>query len=137
MSPSASIREHEVAFCADIKSWAEALFAAHPEWPFSRAAIEQYGPTGRKRQDIRFYRRGNETAVISGEVKLPGTPEGQSPYQPDLMQDAFTKADSIQCLYYFTWNVNNFVCLPHRQCRNAGKDRRSIVTLVYSWPGID
>ncbi|MCX6993578.1 MAG: hypothetical protein NT011_10615 [Kiritimatiellaeota bacterium] len=46
MSTSSNIRENEVAFCGDIKSWADALFARHPEWPFSRAAIEQYGPTG-------------------------------------------------------------------------------------------
>ena len=102
MRTSSNIKEHEVAFCGDIKSWADALFALHPEWPFSRAAIEQYGPTGRKRQDLRFYRRGNQSPIISGEVKMPGTPEGQSPYHADLMQDAYQKADNIQCPYFFT-----------------------------------
>ncbi|MFH1970723.1 MAG: hypothetical protein ABIJ53_10450, partial [Verrucomicrobiota bacterium] len=93
MSTSSSIRENEVAFCGDIKSWADALFARHPEWPFSRAAMEQYGPTGHKRQDLRFIRRGNQSPVISGEVKMPGTPEVQSPYQHSLIQDAFNNAD--------------------------------------------
>jgi len=34
---------HEVEFCAQVKSWLDALFASHPEWPFDHAAIEQYG----------------------------------------------------------------------------------------------
>ncbi|MDD5677939.1 MAG: hypothetical protein PHW60_08105 [Kiritimatiellae bacterium] len=109
MSTSSSVRENEVAFCGDIQSWSEALFARHPEWPFSRAAIEHYGPTGHKRQDLRFFRRGNQSPVISGEVKMLGTPEGQSPYQADLMQDAYQKSDNIQCPFFFTWNVNAFV----------------------------
>ena len=103
------IRENEVAFCADVKSWADALFVQHPEWPFEHAKIEQYGSGNNKRSDLRIYRRGNATPVLAGEVKLPGTPEGRSPYDPALMQDAFNKADNIQAPYFFTWNVNTFV----------------------------
>ena len=40
---------------------------------------------------------------------MPGTSEGRSPYDPALMQDAFSKADNIQAKYFFTWNVNTFV----------------------------
>jgi len=103
------IRENEVAFCADVKSWADALFAQHPEWPFDQAKIEQYGSGNNKRSDLRIYRRGHATPVLAGEVKLPGTQEGRSPYDPALMQDAFNKADNIQAPYFFTWNVNTFV----------------------------
>ena len=109
MSSSRTVREHEVAFCGDVKSWADALFAAHPEWPFERAAIEKYGTRGNERHDLHFYRRGSETPIISGEVKMPGTPEGQSPSGAALMQDAFNKADNIQCPFFFTWNVNTLV----------------------------
>lgn len=124
MSTSSSIREYEVAFCSDIQSWSEALFARHPEWPFSRAAIEQYGPTGHKRQDLRFYRRGNQSPVISGEVKMPGTPEGQSPYHAALIQDAYQKADNIQCPYFFTWNINTFVLFDRSRYKVPMIERR-------------
>ena len=109
MAKSTNIRLHEVAFCAEVKSWADALFGQHPEWPFARAAIEQYGTGNYKRQDIRIYRAGSNTPVLTGEVKMPGTPEGRSPYDSALMQDAFNKADNVQSPYFFTWNVNTFV----------------------------
>ncbi|MDZ4859147.1 MAG: N-6 DNA methylase [Candidatus Hydrogenedentes bacterium] len=105
---SSEIRQNEVAFCADVKSWADALIANHPEWPFSHVKIEQYGIGSRKRSDLRVYRKGSGTPVLAGEVKLPGTPEGRSPYDSNLMQDAFNKADNIQSPYFFTWNINTF-----------------------------
>src|ERR1035441_8639658 len=43
MSKLNEVRENEVAFCADVKSWADALFASRPDWPFTHAKIEQYG----------------------------------------------------------------------------------------------
>ena len=109
MSSTSNVRLHEVSFCADVKSWSEALFTAHPEWPFIRATIEEYGTGNYKRQDIRIYREGSHTPVLTGEVKMPGTPEGRTPYDPALMQDAFNKADNVQAPYFFTWNVNTFV----------------------------
>jgi len=111
------IRKHEVAFCADIKSWAEALFAEHPEWPFERAEIEEYGRGNNKRQDLRFYEHGSDTPVLCGEVKMPGTPEGRSPYDPALMEDAFRKANNIQSQYFFTSNVNYFVVFDRSRWR--------------------
>ena len=103
------IREHEVAFCAEVKSWVDAIFASHPKWPFSQAKIEQYGTGNNKRSDLRIFQKGNASPVLAGEVKLPGTAEGRSPYDPSLMQDAFNKADNIQAPYFFTWNINTFV----------------------------
>jgi hypothetical protein len=109
MSNLHELRENEVAFCADVKSWTDALFSLHPEWPFSHAKIEQYGTGNYRRSDLRVFCKGGQTPVLAGEVKLPGTPEGRSPYDPALMQDAFDKADNIQAPYFFTWNVNTFV----------------------------
>ncbi len=103
------VRENEVAFCGEVKSWIDALFADHPDWPFSHSKIEQYGIGNNKRSDLRVFRKGSSTPVLAGEVKLPGTPEGRSPYDPMLMQDAYNKADNIQSPYFFTWNVNTFV----------------------------
>jgi len=104
-----NIRENEVAFCGDVKSWADALFAIRDDWPFTHAKIEQYGSGNNRRSDLRIFRKGIGTPILTGEVKLPGTLEGRSPYDPALMQDAFNKADNIQAPYFFTWNVNTFV----------------------------
>jgi len=123
-----NIRVNEVSFCADVQSWADALFAQHPEWPFERAAIEQYGSGNMKRSDLRIYRKGNPIPVLAGEVKLPGTPEGRSPYDPDLMQAAFNKADNIQAPYFFTWNVNTFVLFDRSRW-----DRPMVERRVQAW----
>jgi len=118
------IRLHEVSFCADVKSWADALLKAHPEWPFTKATIEEYGTGNYKRQDIRVYREGSNTPVLTGEVKMPGTPEGRSPYDSSLMQDAFNKADNIQAPYFFTWNVNTFVLFDRSRYNRPMIERR-------------
>src|ERR1043166_8310046 len=109
MRKSPEVREHEVAFCGDVKSWLDALFASRPEWPFTHAKIEQFGTGNNKRSDLRIFVKDRHGPVLAGEVKLCGTPEGRSPFDPALMQDAFNKADNIQAPYFFTWNVNTFV----------------------------
>ena len=117
-------REHEVSFCAEVKSWADALFAQHPEWPFAGAQIEKYPKGTNKRQDLRILDREHSTPILSGEVKMPGTTEGRSPYDADLMQDAFNKADNIQAKYFFTWNVNTFVLFDRARWDRPMIDRR-------------
>jgi hypothetical protein len=59
--------------------------------PFKEARIEGVG-YGRKRKDLRIYDRSGKLAVC-GEVKLPGTQEGRSPYDGGLIRDAHQKAD--------------------------------------------
>ncbi len=93
MSKLQEVRENEVAFCADVKSWADALFSSRSDWLFTHARIAQYGTGNNKRSDLRIFCKGSQTPVLAGEVKLPGTPEGRSPFDPALMQDAFNKAD--------------------------------------------
>jgi hypothetical protein len=124
MQSRTDFRKNEVSFCADVKSWAEALFAQHPDWPFSEANIEEYGRKSNKRQDLRILDRQHHTPILSGEVKMPGTQEGRSPYDPGLMQDAFLKADNIQSPYFFTWNVNTFVLFDRSRWDVPMIDRR-------------
>jgi hypothetical protein len=124
MSQLHEVRENEVAFCADVKSWADAIFSAHPDWPFTHAKIEQYGTGNNKRSDLRIFCKGSQTPVLAGEVKLPGTPEGRSPYDPALMKDAFDKADNIQAPYFFTWNVNTFVLFDRSKWNVPMVERR-------------
>ncbi len=124
MKSPIELREYEVAFCSEVKSWLDTLFATHSEWPFSIARIEQYGFGTNKRSDLRVFRKGSQTPVLAGEVKLPGTTEGRSPYDYDLMQEAFIKADNIQCPYFFTWNINTFVLFDRSKWQVSIIERR-------------
>jgi methylase of polypeptide subunit release factors len=102
---------HEVDFCSRVASDAEQVFASNPEqFPFSRVRVEGFG-TGaarRKRKDLRFYDHNNKL-ILCGEVKLPGTVEGSSPFETELVTEAFRKAEDANVQYFFTWNVNEFV----------------------------
>lgn len=63
-----------------------------------------------KRQDFRVYERkdrGQGRLALCGEVKLPGTAQGRSPFDVSLMEDAFGKATKENCRYFFTWNVEH------------------------------
>jgi hypothetical protein len=101
---------HEVDFCAQIAGAVNELVGQNPTiYPFHEARVEGYG-TGasrRKRKDLRFFDI-NGKVVLCGEVKLPGTPEGQSAVNQAVMADAAAKADDAGVQYFFTWNVNDF-----------------------------
>lgn len=108
------VRAHEVTFCARVKSWAEALFAKHPEFTFQRVEIEQSTGKSRKRSDVRVYdNKGN--LRIAGEVKLPGTAEGRNAFASSLIEDAAQKASNAGAEFFFTWNVNQFVLFDAKQ----------------------
>ncbi len=71
--------------------------------------MEGFGTgAGAEAQDLRFYGRGDKL-VLCGEVKLPGTREGRSPYDAKLSGDAEAKANDAGIKHFFTWNVNTFV----------------------------
>ncbi|MBM4037227.1 MAG: hypothetical protein FJ290_01825 [Planctomycetes bacterium] len=101
---------HESDFCAQIAAAVELLSHDKPESYFTSGKIEGYGTGALKlrRKDLRFYSPTGKL-VLTGEVKLPGTPKGRSPYADDLVQDAHQKADNENVQYFFTWNVNTFV----------------------------
>ena len=102
---------NEVDFCGQVASAVNSIVNQNPNiFPFREARIEGYG-TGasrRKRKDLRFF-NNNGKLVLCGEVKLPGTPEGRTPYDAKLCQDAEAKASNAGIQYFFTWNVNTFV----------------------------
>ena len=109
---SPSYRQHEVQFCSEVSKWADRIFEQNPELAFGSSEIESYGRGNQKRQDLRFYERkpkGKGRLALCGEVKLPGTPQGRSPFDLALMKDAFDKATNANCRYFFTWNVEHLV----------------------------
>lgn len=61
-----------------------------------------------KRKDLRFFDTHGKL-ILCGEVKLPGTAEGRSPYDEKLCRDAEQKAENANIQFFFTWNVNRFV----------------------------
>jgi methylase of polypeptide subunit release factors/SOS-response transcriptional repressor LexA len=117
---------HEVDFCAQIASSVNVEVSRNPGiFPFHEARVEGYG-TGasrRKRKDLRFY-DAQGRLVLCGEVKLPGTPEGRSPYDGKLCQDAAQKANDAGVQYFFTWNVNAFVLWDNSLWDRPLQDRR-------------
>ena len=105
-------RKHEVQFCADVSKWTDRLFEQNSELAFGSSDIESYGRGSRRRQDFRVYERkprGKGKIALCGEVKLPGSPQGRSPFDLALMKDAFEKATNENCRYFFTWNVERLV----------------------------
>lgn len=103
-------RKHEVAFCADVSKWSDKIFEVDLSLPFHSTDIESFGRGTQKRQDFRVYERKDEKKgklVLCGEVKLPGTAQGRSPFDLGLMQDAYFKATNENCRYFFTWNVEH------------------------------
>lgn len=101
-------RKHEVNFCSQVSKWADTWFQDHSDLPFGSSEIEEFARGSNKRSDLRIYGRkegGKGKLVVSGEVKLPGTPLGRSAFDPALMHDAFDKATRENCQYFFTWNV--------------------------------
>ncbi|MEW6359662.1 MAG: N-6 DNA methylase [Planctomycetota bacterium] len=126
MVETTSVKMGEIEFCGKVQSWADSLFQKHPELPFGSARIESPGRGTRKRTDLQFFdRKGNP--VLCGEVKMPGTPEGRNPCAPDLMQNAFLKAENLLCPYFFTWNVNTFVLFDRGKYKEPLLDRRVAV----------
>lgn len=111
---SSDIRTYEVTFCSRVAGWVNALFAEHPEWPFRRAEIEESKAINRKRSDLRVYGDAKKL-ILAGEVKMPGTREGRSAHNPDLVDDAANKADMAAAEFFFTWNVNELVLFDRKK----------------------
>ncbi len=117
MSAAVEQSIHEVDFCGQVASAANILFSQDPAaFPFAEARLEGFGKGAakRKRKDLRFFEPGGKLALC-GEVKLPGTPEGRSPYDDAVCQDAAHKADNAAVRFFFTWNVNLFVLWDRSQ----------------------
>jgi methylase of polypeptide subunit release factors len=117
MSRSSNPTIHEVDFCGQIAAEATILFRQDPQaFPFVEARLEGFGSGSakRRRKDLRFYDASGRLALC-GEVKLPGSAAGRSPYDEELVYDAHQKADDAGVQYFFTWNVNVFVLWDRSQ----------------------
>jgi type I restriction-modification system DNA methylase subunit len=99
---------NEWGFTGDVASRINELLQTHPELPFQRAHIEEWGTGRNKRRDLTLL-GADGRVVLTGEVKLPDKADGRTPFQQGVIEDAHRKADDAGASYNFTWNVNRFV----------------------------
>ena len=123
MPPSTNVRTYEVTFCSRVAKWGELIFREDTTLPYRRIEIEESKGIRRKRSDIRVYDRQNRL-VLAGEVKMPGTLEGQSPFNAALVEDAFLKASNAGAPYFFTWNVNQLLLFDSQLWEKPLNERR-------------
>lgn len=108
-------RMHEVTFCARVKTWSEEIFKGQKDSYLSRVDVEESKGIGKKRSDLRIYRRKSDSVpLVAGEVKMPGTIEGMNPYSSELLADAEQKASGSGARFFFAWNVNKLVLFDRK-----------------------
>jgi type I restriction-modification system DNA methylase subunit len=105
----------ERTFVAEVAGWVTAILAHRQDLPYGSARVEEHGIGDRKRHDFVLYRRTTNRVILTGEVKMPDSPEGKSPFHQSLVEDAFTKASRAGTSFYFTWNVREFVLFETHQ----------------------
>jgi len=116
----AQITEWE--FTADIASRINGILTARPDLPFKEARAEQRGKGSTKRRDISLIGR-NGNPVLTGEVKMPDSPEGRTPFHGTVVEDAHRKADAVGADFNFTWNINRLVLWNTHESGKAVSER--------------
>ena len=99
----------ERTFTAEVAGWVSELLTRRPDLPFSRASVEEHVAGTAQRHDFRLYRRHSDLPVLTGEIKMPDSAQGNHPLNADLVDDALGKASRAGIRYCFTWNVRQFV----------------------------
>lgn len=119
----------ERTLCARFKSWVDAELQATPYGTLTRAENEVHASGSHKRHDLLIY-AGNKP-VFSCEVKVPTNPQGTSPYDHDVVDDARGKAEAEGLPYFGTMNCASFVLwqvdMPGVPVYNRGIDRWRVV----------
>ena len=99
----------ERTFAAEIAGWVTEFLNGRPDLPFSRASVEDHVGDTAQRHDFRLYKRDTGQPVLTGEIKMPDSAQGNHPLNADLVKDAVGKAFWAGVQYCFTWNVRQFV----------------------------
>jgi hypothetical protein len=85
----------ERTFTADIASRINSLLQGHPELHFREAKVEERRKGNLKRRDLTLYDMNGRIA-LTGEVKMPDNPDGRSPFQQGVVEDAHQKGDEAE-----------------------------------------
>ncbi|MBI5386057.1 MAG: N-6 DNA methylase [Verrucomicrobia bacterium] len=102
------VESTEWTFAADVAKWMSLFLHGQARLPFADAKVEQKGAGSAQRSDLVLYDRDGKSA-LTGEIKLPDSVEGQTPFHAKLVIDARRKASRLGCPFFFTWNVNRLV----------------------------
>jgi type I restriction-modification system DNA methylase subunit len=105
----------ERTFCGDVKAWIDEILARRSDLPYGEAKVEEHLVGSQKRLDLKVFYRGSQRVALTGEVKMPDKPYGQSHLDGELVEGAFEKASRLGSNYYFTWNVNRFALFETHQ----------------------
>jgi len=123
----------ERTLCARFKSWMDAELQATPYGTLTRAENEVHASGTNTRHDLLIY-AGNKP-VFSCEVKVPTNPQGTSPYDHVVVDDARRKAEAEGLRYFGTMNCASFVLwqvdMPGVPVYNRGLDRWPVVEPEY------
>ena len=92
-------------------TWMQQAIDADPPCRFRHARVEQGSAGSQKRRDITLLDAG-QRPLLTGEVKMPYQPAGNSPFRYDVVRDARNKARAANCKFCFTWNINRLVVWP-------------------------
>ena len=82
----------ERTFAAEVAGWVTEFLNGRPDLPFSHASVEEHVADTTQRHDFRLHRRSNGQAVLTGEIKMPDSTEGNHPLNANLVDDALSKA---------------------------------------------
>ena len=115
----------ERTFAAEVAGWVTEFLNRRPDLPFGRASVEDHVGGTARRHDFRLYRRHTGQPVLTGEIKMPDSAQGNHPLNADLVDDALDKASRSGVRYCFTWNVRQFV-LFDSHIRNVPYAQRHI-----------
>lgn len=99
---------NEWEFTAEAASWINEALAFETNPFFARAKCEQRGRGSNKRRDLSLLGK-DQKPLVTGEVKLPFRPDGGTPYNAHVVEDARKKARRAGADFFFTWNVNQCV----------------------------
>lgn len=78
--------------------------------PLGRAEAELTEYHGVRRLDlVIFHRHEDDVPLVTGELKLPWSAEGRTPYNSTERDNAHGKATRVGSLYFVTWNITRAV----------------------------
>ena len=99
----------ERTYAAEVAGWVTEILNRRSDLPFSHALVEDHVGDTAQRHDFRLFERHTNRTMLTGEIKMPDSAQGNHPLNADLVEDAINKAIQAGVRYCFTWNVRQFV----------------------------
>lgn len=108
----AKLRRNEWNFSGNAAAMISAVLQQeqYRDSPLGHAEPELTELKGAKRLDLVLFQRDRDSEpIVTGELKVPWTAEGRTPYNSSVVRDAHSKASSCGAQYFLTWNIRRVV----------------------------